>query len=105
MEVSMTAVTRDEHHSAPARRPPFIGADGTYTGIGQTLAFVLGVISLVMPLFTLAAALLYTHAESRHATDPAGARQLVNWSWIALLVVPVIAVVTGLVALLVVVVS
>ncbi|GAA2113259.1 hypothetical protein [Actinomadura alba] len=92
----MTAVTYQEH-ATPARRAALIGPDGTYTRVGQTLAFILGFISLVFVPATVVAAMLYTHGEARFATDPERARKLMNWSWIALLVWPVPFLCVGLV--------
>ncbi|HEY8480906.1 MAG TPA: hypothetical protein VIL71_13855 [Spirillospora sp.] len=59
-----------------------IGPDGAYTRSGQVIAFVLGVLTMVvcMPLM-VAAALLYTKAETVFPHDPGRARTLVNWSW------------------------
>ncbi|MBC6458734.1 hypothetical protein [Actinomadura sp. HBU206391] len=97
----MTAITQEGHSPASLRRAPLIGPDGTYTRNGQALAFVLGVIGLLFVPATLAAALLYTRAETLFATEPEEARRLVSWSWIALMIVPVLGIVTGLIALVV----
>ncbi|MEU8346057.1 hypothetical protein AB0C74_30535 [Spirillospora sp. NPDC048832] len=62
-----------------------IGPDGTYTRLGQVAAFVLGTLTtLVFFPLAVAAAVLYTHAETRFADDPARARALVNWSWLCI---------------------
>jgi hypothetical protein len=95
----MTAVAYEGHPPVSARRAPFIGPDGTYTRTGQTLAFILGCLNLAFVPATIAAALLYTHAETRFTTDPDGARLLVNWSWIALVIMPGLVAVAGLVGL------
>lgn len=83
-----------------------IGADGTYTRLGQVAAFVLGLITtfVFLPLVVVAA-LLYTRAETRFAENPARARALVRWSWLCITLFPVLAagaigaVVAGIVAL------
>jgi hypothetical protein len=81
--------------SAPtaAPRPAFgIGPDGTYTRVGQVLAFILGLLTtfVFLPLVVVAA-LLYARAEIRYAEDPARARTLVNWSWLSITVPVVLA--------------
>jgi hypothetical protein len=86
----VTAATYQEHVPASVPRAPFIGPDGTYTRSGQALAYILGFISLAFIPATVAAAVLYTVGEARFRTDPESARQLMNWSWIALLIVPVL---------------
>ena len=78
---------------AAAPRPAFgIGPDGTYTRLGQTAAFVLGVLTMLafVPLMVVAA-LLYAKSETVFADDPARARRLVNWSWISITAPVVIA--------------
>ncbi|WP_442778628.1 CoA transferase, partial [Actinomadura sp. WAC 06369] len=68
-----------------------IGPDGTYTRLGQTVAFVLGLLTMVAFFPCLfVSALLYARAEERFADDPERARTLVNWSWIGI-TVPVAA--------------
>lgn len=71
-----------------------IGPDGSYTRPGQFFAFVLGLLTTLvfMPL-TVLAALLYTWAEPRFATDPKRARVLVIWSWLSITVLPLVVVV------------
>ncbi|MGH3243113.1 MAG: hypothetical protein ACRDNL_22230 [Spirillospora sp.] len=73
---------------ATVSRPALgIGADGTYTRVGQVAAFVLGVLTMFafLPLL-IVAAMLYTHAESVFAENPARARSMVNWSWVCIAV-------------------
>ncbi|MEV4678250.1 MULTISPECIES: hypothetical protein [Actinomadura] len=72
--------------SSPAPSLAFgIGPDGTYTRAGQVAAFILGTFTTLafFPL-AVAAALLYTRAETRFAEDPARARTLVTWSWLCI---------------------
>ncbi|WP_026404565.1 hypothetical protein [Actinomadura rifamycini] len=77
--------------SAASRRAFGIGPDGTYTRLGQTVAFVLGLLTMVAFFPCLfVSALLYARAEERFADDPERARTLVNWSWIGI-TVPVAA--------------
>ncbi|WP_030171012.1 hypothetical protein [Spirillospora albida] len=73
-----------------------IGPDGSYTRPGQFFAFVLGLLTTVVfvPL-TVLAALLYSWAEPKFATDPGRARVLVIWSWLCLTALPVAVVVLG----------
>jgi hypothetical protein len=91
----MTAATHHEHPTTP--HAPLIGPDGSYTRAGQTVAFILGLISLIFFPATVVAAMLYTMGEDRFATDPQRARKLVNWSWITLVAWPIPAVCIGLV--------
>lgn len=74
-----------------------IGPDGTYTTFGQIAAFVLGLLTMFafLPLVVVAA-LLYSRAETVFAEDPARARTLVNWSWLAI-TVPVVLAAAGVV--------
>ncbi|TDB75824.1 hypothetical protein E1264_39330 [Actinomadura sp. KC216] len=79
---------------APAPGTAFgIGADGTYTRLGQVAAFVGGVLTMFafLPLLVVAA-MLYTKSETVFAEDPARARRLVNWSWVSIGVPSVIAI-------------
>ncbi|MEV5826341.1 hypothetical protein AB0L25_12255 [Spirillospora sp. NPDC052242] len=75
-----------------------IGPDGAYTRFGQTVAFVLGLLTMFafLPLLFVSA-LLYARAEERFADDPERARTLVNWSWLAITVPVVIGAVTAVV--------
>ncbi|GGV30379.1 hypothetical protein GCM10010182_61960 [Actinomadura cremea] len=81
-----------------------IGPDGAYTRLGQTIAFVLGLLTMFvfLPLLVVAA-LLYARAEDRFPNDPERARMLVNWSWISIVapvaVGAVIAVIVAVVSL------
>ncbi|MFC4049122.1 hypothetical protein ACFOY4_05460 [Actinomadura syzygii] len=90
---------------APSRRFALgVGADGTYTRLGQVAAFVLGLITtfVFLPLVVVAA-LLYTRAETRFADDPARARVLVRWSWLCITLFPLLVAgaIAGLVAAIV----
>ncbi|MFD0905216.1 hypothetical protein [Actinomadura sediminis] len=75
-----------------------IGPDGTYTRLGQTIAFVLGLLTMFafLPL-VFVAALLYARAEERFADDPERARTLVNWSWLSIAVPVALGAVTGVI--------
>ena len=78
---------------APSARLAFgIGPDGTYTRFGQLAAFFLGLLTtfVFLPLVVVAA-LLYTRAETRFATDPERSRTLVTWSWICVTILPLAA--------------
>ncbi|MWA03797.1 hypothetical protein F8568_026120 [Actinomadura sp. LD22] len=73
-----------------------IGPDGTYTRIGQTFAFILGLLTTFafLPLVVVGA-LLYTKAEGIFPADADRARRLVNWSWVSITVPVVLAVAGG----------
>ncbi|TMR04254.1 hypothetical protein ETD83_08755 [Actinomadura soli] len=91
----MTEAVSTASVPAPASGTAFgIGADGTYTRSGQAAAFVLGVLTMFafLPLLVVAA-MLYTRSETVFAHDPARARRLVNWSWVAIGVPSAIALV------------
>ncbi|OLT12849.1 hypothetical protein BJF79_21375 [Actinomadura sp. CNU-125] len=78
-------------------RPAFgIGPDGAYTPLGQTIAFILGVLTMFafFPLLVVAA-LLYARAEEQFPNDPKRARTLVNWSWLSVIVPVVVAAVAA----------
>ncbi|MFD0687678.1 hypothetical protein [Actinomadura fibrosa] len=89
-------------NEAVPRRPALgIGPDGTYTRTGQVFAFVLGLLTtfVFLPLVVVAA-LLYTNAENRFATnDVQGGRRLVIWSWLSITVLPLL--VAGAIAVVV----
>ncbi|QFG21163.1 hypothetical protein [Actinomadura sp. WMMB 499] len=75
-----------------------IGPDGTYTRLGQTIAFVLGLLTMFafLPLLFVAA-LLYARAEERFPNDPERARTLVTWSWISIVVPVAVAAVAAVI--------
>ncbi|MBE1530259.1 hypothetical protein [Actinomadura algeriensis] len=75
-----------------------IGSDGAYTRLGQTIAFVLGLLTMLafFPLLVVAA-LLYARAEERFKDDPERAHTLVNWSWMSVIVPVVVAPVAAVV--------
>lgn len=85
--------------SATASRLAFgIGPDGAYTRLGQTVAFVLGLLTMFafLPLLFVSA-LLYARAEEVFEDDPERARTLVNWSWIGIIAPVVLAAVTAVI--------
>lgn len=92
IQVTLLVIGAPMNEAAP-RLAFGIGPDGTYTRVGQTVAFVLGLLTTFafLPLVVVGA-VLYTKAEGVFPADAARARRLVNWSWISITVPVVIAV-------------
>jgi hypothetical protein len=70
-----------------ARRAPGIGTDGTYTRLGQVLAFIFALYSMFafVPMVFLGA-ILYDRSEAHFAQNPKRARTMVIWSWLSITV-------------------
>jgi hypothetical protein len=70
-----------------ARRAPGIGPDGTYTRLGQVLALLFGLYSMIafVPMVFLGA-ILYDRSEAHFPQNPKRARTMVIWSWLSITV-------------------